>query len=238
MWLVVLIVRDRTPDHLLLNVLAVVEVALLVHLVLGHRAGDGRRAGDGVSQWEYIGYLIGVRPVIPAGVIWSSGEQSRGGTAVSWSPCCSCRSCSSASPTSGPPVADHADRTGTGRGFGRVLVFVYGVFALAATGRSTLQLATKASEAPVPYALSAVAAVVYIVATFALATNRRRLALVTVGIELVGVLAVGRDQPAAAAGLPGHDRLVRLRRRLRLRAARAAVRGLWWLLRQGRAGTE
>jgi hypothetical protein len=80
---------------------------------------------------------------------------------------------------------------GTGSGFGRVLVFVYGVFALAATGRSTLQLATQASEAPLPYALSAFAAVVYIVATFALATGRRRLALVTVGIELVGVLAVG-----------------------------------------------
>lgn len=81
--------------------------------------------------------------------------------------------------------------TGTGRGFGRVLVFVYGIFALAATGRSTLQLATKASEAPLPYALSAFAAVVYIVATVALATGRRRLALVTVGIELVGVLVVG-----------------------------------------------
>lgn len=81
--------------------------------------------------------------------------------------------------------------TGTGRGFGRVLVFVYGIFALAATGRSTLQLATKASEAPLPYALSAFAAVVYVVATFALATGRRRLALVTVGIELVGVLVVG-----------------------------------------------
>jgi hypothetical protein len=84
-----------------------------------------------------------------------------------------------------------AERTGTGRGFGRVLVFVYGIFALAATGRSTLQLATKASEAPLPYALSAFAAVVYVVATFALASGRRRLALVTVGIELVGVLVVG-----------------------------------------------
>ncbi len=79
----------------------------------------------------------------------------------------------------------------TGRGFGRVLVFVYGIFALAATGRSSFQLATKASEAPLPYALSGVAAVVYIVATFALATDRRRLALVAVGIEMVGVLTVG-----------------------------------------------
>ena len=79
----------------------------------------------------------------------------------------------------------------TGAGFGRILVFVYGIFALSATGRSTVQLATKASEAPVPYALSAFAAVVYIVATWALATDRRGLALAAVGIELVGVLAVG-----------------------------------------------
>ena len=119
-----------------------------------------------------------------------------------------------------------ADRpgTGTGHGFGRVLVFVYGIFALAATGRSTLQLATEASKAPLPYALSAVAAVVYIVATFALATDRRRLALAAVGIELVGVLVVGVTSTAAARGLPGRDSLVGLRRRLRLRPARAAVR--------------
>jgi hypothetical protein len=88
-------------------------------------------------------------------------------------------------------VADRVAPGDTGRGFGRVLVFVYGVFALAATGRSTLQLATKASEAPVPYGLSAVAAVIYIVATAALATNRRGLALATVGIEMAGVVVVG-----------------------------------------------
>ena len=79
----------------------------------------------------------------------------------------------------------------TGAGFGRILVFVYGVFALSATGRSSVQLATKASEAPVPYALSALAAVVYIVATWALATDRRFIALAAVLIELLGVLAVG-----------------------------------------------
>ncbi len=77
------------------------------------------------------------------------------------------------------------------RGFGRVLVFVYGVFALSATGRSTVQLLTKADEAPVPYALSSLAALVYIVATVALATDRRRLALAAVLVELVGVLVVG-----------------------------------------------
>lgn len=123
---------------------------------------------------------------------------------------------------------------GTGRGFGRVLVFVYGVFALAATGRSTFQLATKASEAPVPYALSAFAAVVYIAATFAIATNRRRLALLTVGTELVGVLVVGftsllvpEDYPDATvwSGFGAGYGFVPLV---------LPIVGLWWLRRQGR----
>ena len=81
--------------------------------------------------------------------------------------------------------------TGTAHGFGRALVAVYAVFALAASARSIFQLATKADEAPVAYALSALAGVVYVVATFALATDRRRLATAAIGFELVGVLAVG-----------------------------------------------
>jgi hypothetical protein len=80
---------------------------------------------------------------------------------------------------------------GTGHGFGRVLVAVYAVFAVAASARSIYQLAAKADEAPLAYTLSAVAGVVYIVATVALATDRRRLAAATIGFELVGVLAVG-----------------------------------------------
>lgn len=92
--------------------------------------------------------------------------------------------------------------TGTGHGVGRVLVFVYGIFALAATGRSSLQLATKAAEAPVPYTLSAVAGVVYVVATYALATGRRRLALGAVSFELVGVLGVGTTSLAFPQDYP------------------------------------
>ena len=80
---------------------------------------------------------------------------------------------------------------GLQHGFGRVVVAVYAVFALSASARSLYQLATKASEAPVAYALSAVAGVVYILATFALATDRRRLAAAAIGFELVGVLVVG-----------------------------------------------
>lgn len=77
------------------------------------------------------------------------------------------------------------------RGWGRTLVFVYGVFAVAATARSGYQLATRASEAPLPYALSALAAVVYVVATWALAREHRRVAWAAVLVELVGVLVVG-----------------------------------------------
>jgi hypothetical protein len=76
-------------------------------------------------------------------------------------------------------------------GFGRVVVAVYAVFALSASARSLFQLVTKAGEAPIAYGLSALAGVVYVVATFALATNRQRLAAWTIGFELAGVLIVG-----------------------------------------------
>ena len=79
----------------------------------------------------------------------------------------------------------------TRTGFGRILVFVYGVFALAATARALVQLATSASTAPLAYSLSLFSGIVYIVATWALATGRRRVALVTIGVELAGVLVNG-----------------------------------------------
>ena len=83
------------------------------------------------------------------------------------------------------------DRSSTSSGPGRALVAVYAVFALAAASRSIYQLVAKADEAPVAYALSALAGVVYVVATYALATDRRSLATATIGFELVGVLVVG-----------------------------------------------
>jgi len=79
-------------------------------------------------------------------------------------------------------------------GAGRVLVALYAVFAVAATSRATYQLVTKASEAPVAYALSAFAAAVYVVATVALARpgpRARAVASAAVGTELAGVLVVG-----------------------------------------------
>jgi amino acid transporter len=84
------------------------------------------------------------------------------------------------------------ERSDTAHGFGRALVAIYAVFALAAAARSIFQLVTKVdSDTVVPYVLSAFAGIVYVVATGALARNRRRLALLTIGVELVGVLVVG-----------------------------------------------
>jgi hypothetical protein len=78
-------------------------------------------------------------------------------------------------------------------GVGRVLVAVYGVFALSASARAGYQLIREFDQAPVAYLLSAVAAVVYIVATFSLAqpAKYRALALLAVRFELAGVIIVG-----------------------------------------------
>ena len=84
--------------------------------------------------------------------------------------------------------------TSTRNGPGRLLVAVYAVFAISSLGRSSVQLLTKADEAPVPYALSALAALVYVAATLGLAEavpRAREVAWAAVGVELVGVLAVG-----------------------------------------------
>lgn len=84
----------------------------------------------------------------------------------------------------------------TGRGFGRLLVTVYGILAFAAVGRSTYQVVTKLEHAPAAYLLSLFAALVYVVATLALAGGGRAgrwrtVAWSAVALEAVGVLAVG-----------------------------------------------
>jgi cytochrome bd-type quinol oxidase subunit 2 len=89
-------------------------------------------------------------------------------------------------------MADLAARTRSGPG--RLLIAVYAIFALSATARSALQLGTHFSRAPLAYLLSAFAAVVYIVATVCLARGNRtsrRIATVSILVELAGVLVVG-----------------------------------------------
>ena len=79
-------------------------------------------------------------------------------------------------------------------GIGRVLVVVYGILALGATGRSFVQIVERFDEAPLAYSLSALAAVVYIVATIALIRSGSgwyRIAWATISFELLGVLTIG-----------------------------------------------
>ncbi|TWD80127.1 hypothetical protein FB561_1199 [Kribbella amoyensis] len=97
------------------------------------------------------------------------------------------------------------DATATRQGPGRVLIAVYGLFALAATSRAAVQIATDFSAAPVAYVLSAVAAVIYCAATFALARATRvsrKVATAAIVVELVGVLAIGAFSYAVPEDFP------------------------------------
>lgn len=98
---------------------------------------------------------------------------------------------STAPPSTEPRTNDRSRMTG----IGRVLVIVYGIMALAATGRSFVQIVQRFDEAPLAYTLSAVSAAVYILATLALvfAGNRTwyRIAWIAIVFELTGVVVVG-----------------------------------------------
>ena len=105
--------------------------------------------------------------------------------------------------TSPEPTASQPDSTRTGPG--RLLVAIYALFALSASARAGVQIATKFSHAPVAYLLSAFAAVVYILATVTLTVGSptaRRIAVLSCSVELVGVLAVGTWSLADPATFP------------------------------------
>lgn len=93
----------------------------------------------------------------------------------------------------------------TRSGPGKVLVAVYGVFALAACARAGVQIATRFHEAPLAYLLSALAGVIYVVATIMLARGTRtsrRVATIALVVELVGVLTVGTLSVLDPAAFP------------------------------------
>lgn len=120
------------------------------------------------------------------------------------------------------------------RGFGRVLVVIYGVFALAATARSFVQIVTRLDEAPVAYVLSAVAALIYIVATVALARGDRtstRVAAVAIGIELAGVVLVGLASLLAPEAFPQASVWSAFGRGYLFIPVILPIVGLWWLYR-------
>ena len=79
-------------------------------------------------------------------------------------------------------------------GVGRLLIAIYAIFAISATARATYQLIREFDQAPLAYSLSAISALVYLLATYSLSKSEakwQRIALYTIWFELVGVIAVG-----------------------------------------------
>lgn len=141
-----------------------------------------------------------------------------------------------------PSAASSSPRRMTG--IGRVLVVVYAIMALGATGRSFVQIVREFDDAPLAYSLSALAALVYILATLALVFSASerwyRVAWAAIVFELVGVLVVGTlslthpelfDHPTVWSGYGIGYVLIPLV---------LPFLGLWWLFahRRGRATGE
>lgn len=124
--------------------------------------------------------------------------------------------------------------SGHASGFGRLLVVIYGIFAIAATSRSLLQLTTRFDEALVAYLLSAVAAAVYIVATIALALGERgkKVATAAITFELVGVLVVGTLSLLESSWFPRATVWSGFGVGYALIPLILPIVGLWWLRRE------
>ena len=121
-----------------------------------------------------------------------------------------------------------------GSGLGRVLLLVYGIFAVSAGARAGVQIATHFSEAPLAYLLSAVAALVYVSATIGLAiggTRGRLTALTSCSIELIGVLVVGTLSIADSGAFPDDTVWSRYGSGYGYVPLVLPLIGLWWLWR-------
>ena len=108
-------------------------------------------------------------------------------------------------PDAAADTAAEPGGTRLGQGPGRLLLWFYGVFTVAALSRSIVQISTKFSDAPLAYLLSLVAGVVYAVITVALwrgGEQARKVALVSCSAELVGVIAVGILTVADSSAFP------------------------------------
>ena len=123
-------------------------------------------------------------------------------------------------------------------GFGRVLTAVYAVFALSATARSGYQFYRQFDDAPFAYSMSLFAAVVYVVATACLVIGTRishHIAVVSVLIELVGVLVVGTLSIVDAQLFPDSAVWSFYGIEYGFVPLILPIVGLWWLVRAGKA---
>ncbi|MGM1058607.1 hypothetical protein [Saccharothrix sp. Mg75] len=127
----------------------------------------------------------------------------------------------------------------TRSGPGRMLIAVYGVFAIAAAARSGVQLATRFDQAPLAYLLSALAAVVYVVAALALAgVAPRRVAYLACAAELAGVVLVGAASLVFPAAFPDATVWSHFGAGYGFVPLVLPVLGLLWLRRTDRTGAD
>lgn len=75
----VYVALDRSPDRVLVGLLALLEVGLVVQAVIGIAQLIGGSGDPGIT---FVGYLLAVLVILPLGVLWALGERSRGSTAV------------------------------------------------------------------------------------------------------------------------------------------------------------
>ena len=124
-------------------------------------------------------------------------------------------------------------------GVHRTVVALYAVLSLAALGRSSYQILTKFDEAPLAYALSGVAAAVYVLATVAVALNAkprsRAIALGAITFELIGVLGIGALSLIRPELFPDATVWSQFGAGYVFIPLVLPMVGLWWLLRGSRS---
>jgi hypothetical protein len=80
LWILVLLIRNRSIDNLAFWILAVLEVGVLV---LGVAGVIGLvRTTRHVSGPIFVAYLLATPLILPAAVLWGLAERNRSGTAV------------------------------------------------------------------------------------------------------------------------------------------------------------
>ena len=119
-----------------------------------------------------------------------------------------------------------------------IIVSIYVVLSLAALGRSSFQILTKFDDAPLAYSLSALAAVVYVIATVSVALGHRpiarRVAQWSLSFELAGVLGVGALSLVRPELFPDQTVWSQFGMGYLFIPLVLPVLGLWWLTQRAR----
>ncbi|MFK5584484.1 MULTISPECIES: hypothetical protein [unclassified Serinicoccus] len=134
------------------------------------------------------------------------------------------------------PTADPGDRR---HGPGRVILALYLIFVIGTVSRSAAQISTRWEQAPLAYALSAVAAAIYLVALVSLSLRGTRawwVSLVALSVELAGVLVVGTWSYLAPQMFPDQTVWSHFGQGYLFIPLVLPAVGLWWLL--GSAGAR